>query len=61
MNPDEARKRIAGGESETVEFKASFDKEVLETAGTLANTKGGTIFIGVADDGKVCGAPLGKS
>jgi len=60
VTQEEARKLIAGRESETVEFKTSFDKEVLETAGAFANTRGGTIFIGVSDDGKIHGAQFGK-
>src|SRR3972149_221394 len=34
------RKTIASGESETVEFKSSFEKEVIETLAAFANTKG---------------------
>jgi ATP-dependent DNA helicase RecG len=33
-------KLLASGESETLEFKESFDKETVETAGAFANTKG---------------------
>jgi hypothetical protein len=36
-------------ESDTVEFKESFDQEVVVTAGAFANTRGGTIFIGIDD------------
>jgi predicted HTH transcriptional regulator len=42
-------------ESETVEFKESFDREVPVSAGALANTRGGTIFIGITDRGNVVG------
>ncbi len=31
---------IAKGESDTIEFKESFDKETLETSAAFANTKG---------------------
>jgi len=34
---------IALGESETVEFKTSFNKDVIETAVAFANTRGGKI------------------
>jgi ATP-dependent DNA helicase RecG len=60
MDLKDCRKLITGGESETVEFKASFDKEVLETAGAFANARGGTIFIGVTDAGKIIGIQVGK-
>jgi ATP-dependent DNA helicase RecG len=42
---------IKKGESEFLEFKENFDRETIETAGALANTKGGLIFIGVSDKG----------
>lgn len=51
---------LAKGESETVEFKENFDKECIETAVAFANTKGGTIFIGIDDKGKTKGIQLGK-
>jgi len=54
------RKLIKCGESETVEFKASFDKEVLETSAAFANTKGGIILIGVSDRGEIKGIQIGK-
>ena len=50
---------INKGENETVEFKAILDakheKEFLETIVAFANTKGGTIFLGVSDNCKVIG------
>jgi ATP-dependent DNA helicase RecG len=54
------RKLIKGGETETVEFKASFDKETIETAVAFANTKGGIILIGVSDKGRINGIQIGK-
>ena len=39
------------GESQTAEFKNSFQKEVIKTVVAFANTKGGKIFIGVDDNG----------
>ena len=53
-------KFIKTGESETVEFKTSFDREAIEALVAFANTKGGTVLIGVADDGAVRGVTLGK-
>ena len=54
------RKLIKSGESETVELKASFNKEILETSGAFANTKGGVILIGISDRGEIRGIQIGK-
>ena len=47
-------------ESETVEFKTKFNKETIETLAAFSNTKGGTVYIGVSDTGKVIGTSIGK-
>ncbi|MCJ7812814.1 helix-turn-helix domain-containing protein [bacterium] len=60
MDQDQLREIIEKGESETVEFKENFDKEAIETTGAFANTKGGNIFIGVSDKGKMIGVQLRK-
>jgi len=46
-------------ESDTVEFKESFDREVVVTAGAFANTRGGTIYIGITDRENVVGTQIG--
>jgi len=46
---------ISHGENQTVEFKTSFQKEVIETVVAFANTKGGKIFIGISDSGDILG------
>lgn len=51
---------IAEGESQTLEFKASFDRASIETLVAFANTQGGTLLIGVSDAGTVSGITLGK-
>lgn len=51
---------LKSGESETVEFKESFGEEALESVGAFANSSGGTILIGVRDNGDVCGYSIGK-
>lgn len=48
-------------ESETLEFKESFDKQTLETVGAFANTAGGVILVGVRDDGRVTGVNIGDT
>jgi len=51
---------LYAGESQTLEFKSSFDKETVETLVAFANANGGMVLIGVADDGAVKGVTLGK-
>lgn len=51
---------ISTGESLTVEFKTSFDRETVETLVAFANAQGGTVLVGVADDGSIRGVSLGK-
>lgn len=48
------------GESESVEFKTSFDKQTIETLTAFANSKGGRVLIGVTDQGDLHGVQLGK-
>ena len=47
-------------ESGKVEFKTSFNEDVIESLVAFSNAKGGTVFIGVADGGKVKGIQIGK-
>lgn len=51
---------LVEGESETTEFKESLDREALETVAAFANIRGGTVLVGVHDDGTVRGITLGK-
>ncbi|GFP27672.1 AlbA family DNA-binding domain-containing protein [Candidatus Hakubella thermalkaliphila] len=60
MKQEELKKLMDSGESETVEFKTSFDKEVVETSGAFANTKGGVLLIGASDRGEIKGIRIGK-
>ena len=43
-----------------VEFKTSFNEDVIETLVAFANAKGGTVYIGIADNGEVKGINIGK-
>ncbi|MEI6217873.1 MAG: ATP-binding protein [bacterium] len=49
------------GESETVEFKESFQEEALQTIGAFVNTDGGTLLIGVNDSGVPTGTTVGRT
>lgn len=68
VKPKEVLERINQGESEQLEFKSSLrtnlhtkkpDKKIelaaLKTITAFLNTDGGTLLIGVADDGKIVG------
>jgi len=60
MTHDKLLDLIKKGESANIEFKEKFDKETIETASAFANTKGGLIFIGITDDGKLKGFNIGR-
>lgn len=53
-------KLIESGESQVAEFKASFGRENIETLVAFANAQGGSVLVGVADDGLVNGVTLGR-
>ncbi len=60
MTIDQLRHIIKQGESETVEFKLSFNRQSLETIVALSNKKGGKLCIGVSDKGEIVGLKLAK-
>ncbi len=51
------RRWVAAGESQTVEWKQHFSSlvAVARSLSALANTQGGVILVGIADDGAVVG------
>jgi Putative DNA-binding domain len=51
---------LLAGESQTLEFKTSFDKATVESLVAFANTQGGTVLVGVNDAGVILGVTLGK-
>ena len=55
-------KLIGSGESKTIEWKRSLSeiKGIIQTVCAFANSSGGKIFVGVNDDGTVCGIEAGK-
>jgi predicted HTH transcriptional regulator len=60
MNEETILDFIKKGESETIEFKSTLDQAAIETLTAFANTKGGYVFVGVADSGKIVGVQLGN-
>ncbi len=49
---------IKFGESENLEFKSTFNKEVTETLVSFANSSGGYVLIGVSSSAKIIGVDL---
>lgn len=60
MNSKELKHIISQGESETVEFKQSFTKAVIETVVAFSNTRGGKVIIGVNNNGELKGISLSE-
>ena len=58
MTPAEIKKLIKKGESHTLEFKASFSNEAVEAIAAFSNASGGTVLLGVADNGQISGLNL---
>lgn len=58
--PGYINKLITTGESEKIEFKQSFNDEVIETIVAFANTTGGSVFVGVSNTGTILGISIGK-
>ena len=52
---------VQSGESEKVEFKAQWTEAVLETVAAFANTRGGTLLVGVDADGNIVGTDLNET
>jgi ATP-dependent DNA helicase RecG len=60
INEKSVSQLIQQGESETLEFKESFGKNVIETVCAFGNSTGGTILVGVDDKGGIKGASVAK-
>ena len=58
MMQDSILEIISAGENLYVEFKSSFQKEVVQSVVAFANAKGGKIYIGVSDDNEVLGIDI---
>jgi len=55
MIPEEIQTLIRKGENETIEFKKSFNSEAIETLVAFANSQGGTVYLGISDNGGITG------
>lgn len=48
------------GENETVEFKSSFNDEVIISLVAFSNSMGGKVYVGIEDKGEIKGVNIGK-
>ena len=55
MTDKQIKNLILTGEGYRIEFKQSLDKSFIEEVCAFANASGGTILIGISDEGKVTG------
>lgn len=55
MNTSQLQNIISQGESETVEFKQTFNKAVIETLVAFSNHRGGKVLLGVDNSGNIKG------
>ena len=55
MNEKELRILLASGETETVEFKERLNESFYRSISAFANTRGGTILLGVDKEGNITG------
>ena len=58
MTEKEVELLLKSEEGLTVEFKSSFNNEVIETLVAFANTSGGSVLIGVTNDGLLSGVSI---
>lgn len=49
---------VSQGEGVRLEYKSSFQKEVIEALAAFANTQDGAILVGVSDTGKMAGVTV---
>ena len=50
--------RIGFAESDQIDFKEQWSGEAVENLASFANARGGTVYVGVADDGRLLGADV---
>ena len=56
-------KLVSGGENEGLEFKESLrlKDEISQAVSAFSNARGGSILVGISNDGKVIGADIGSN
>ncbi len=60
---NEQLKLISGGENEGLELKESLrlKEEICQAVSAFSNASGGSILVGVSNDGKVIGVEIGRN
>ena len=58
MTEKEIKSILNKGEGLTIEFKSSFNTEVIETLAAFANTIGGSVLIGISNELKLIGVSI---
>jgi len=58
MNNTEVQNIISQGENELVEFKENFNNDAVVALCAFANTKGGKVYVGISDNGKIKGVEI---
>ena len=51
---------IPNKESDKIEFKSALNNAVIETLVAFSNAKGGSVYVGIADNSDITGISLGK-
>lgn len=59
-NPIDIQKLIESGENEKLEFKSSFNNELIETLVAFANTGGGKIIVGINQKNIITGVAINR-
>lgn len=60
MDSEHIKDILRGGESQEIEFKEGFGAKAIVALNAFANTSGGMVLIGVADNGEVKGVVMGE-
>jgi ATP-dependent DNA helicase RecG len=58
INLEEIKHIIQNGENENIEFKTSFNTDLIETIVAFANTSGGKVFVGINPKAEVIGITI---
>jgi len=58
LTPEQVKLLIGEGEGLTLEFKARYTPRIDEDIIAFANARGGTLLLGVRDDGNITGERL---
>jgi ATP-dependent DNA helicase RecG len=60
LNKSKLKSLISKGETGVLEFKRNFGQEVIVSISAFANTRGGSVLVGVDDDGGITGVNIAE-